>query len=134
MIIYNYSGHMDRLTLFYSPTPSRSLFTLMHLHLFGSQSDICKQNSLASQCLPFPLAQEIKTPTLFPLTSVISHTGFISTTPESFSGHKVKHSPLSEILHNLVMTCTVLCPGTGDPGSLIAPQYKSYKSTVFVWD
>ena len=32
------------------------------------------------------------------------------------------------------MTCTVLCPGTGNPGSLIVPQYKSYKITVFVWD
>ena len=32
------------------------------------------------------------------------------------------------------MTCTVFCPGTGNPGSLIVPQYKFYTITVFVWD
>ena len=44
----------------------------------------------------FPLLRKLRPLHCFlwPLPS--SHTGFISTTPESFSGHNVKHSPLSE--------------------------------------
>ena len=55
MIIY--SGHMDRLTLLYSPTPSRSLFTPICIFLDHKVAFVNRIPWLANAS-PFPLLRK----------------------------------------------------------------------------